>query len=248
VTEQTWQRLKTINGMVTTAELKTLGEHNPSLMPKAESPEPPSSTIPHHPVSQTPSMPTPPGPTPPRPSFQPSPELQADYAARKKAFFRRMLSRVPTRKFLRYRLGEPRPDLVDATTDKWGPKAYPISTKALHNRDVDYDGQPMPISPHLQAKRGSKRAPEPDVTFELPVSLDQLDAMVADNASKGKKGKGLDGRKRHGKRWVAGAVCEGCARADKSIWRSGPSGPRSCTCQVTCTMIFTDIYSVQLLW
>lgn len=227
VTDQTWQRLKTINGMVTTAELKTLSEHSPELMPKMDAPT--SSTSSPHPESQVPSVPTSAGPAPPRPPFQPSPELQADYAARKKAFFRKMLSRVPARKFLRYRLGESRPNLVDATTDKWGPKSYPISTKALSNRDVDYDGQPIPLSPTLQPKRGNKRAPEPDVTFELPVSLDQLDAMVADHASKGKKGKGLDGRKRHGKRWVAGAICEGCARTDKSIWRSGPGGPRTCT-------------------
>jgi len=115
---------------------------------------------------------------------------------------------------------------VEATNDKWGPRAYPISTKALYNRDGDYDGQPISLE-SVAPKRGNKRAVEPDVTFEIPVSLDQLDEMVAENALKGKKGKGMDGRKRTGKRWVAGTVCEGCGRGDKRVWRSGPGGPRT---------------------
>jgi hypothetical protein len=138
-----------------------------------------------------------------------------------------MLRRVPARKFLRYRLPEIRPDILDATADKWASRPYPISTKALYNREADDDGQPIPLSPILQPKRGNKRVVEPDVTFELPVSLDQLDEMVAENALKGKKGKGLDGRKRKMKRWVAGALCEGCGSTKKSIWRSGPGGSRT---------------------
>ena len=217
VTEHTWQRLKTINGMVTTAEMKSLSEHSPQLMPSTETP--PAVAGPSG--SQASSAP------PRLPSFQPSPELRFEYTARKKTFFRRMLVRVPTRKFLQYRLPDYRPDIVEATTDKWGPRAYPISTKALYNRDGEYDGQPITLSP-VAPKRGNKRVAEPDVTFELPVSLDQLDEMVAENALKGKKGKGMDGRKRTGKRWVAGTVCEGCGRGDKRVWRSGPGGTRTC--------------------
>jgi len=212
VTDQIWQRLKTINGMATTADMKSLGEHSPHLMPKVDTPPP--------------TIPTPANLPPRIPPFQPSPALRTEYATRKKTFFRSMLTRVPTRKFLRYRLPDYRPDLVEATTDKWGPRPYPISTKALYNRDGEYDGQPIQLSP-VTPKKGNKRAVEPDVTFELPVSLDQLDEMVAENALKGKKGKGMDGRKRTGKRWVAGTVCEGCGRGDKRVWRSGPGGPRT---------------------
>jgi hypothetical protein len=230
VTDQTWQRLKTINGMVTTAEMKALSEHLPDLMPKPEieSPIPtPAEGVPLHPGMASMAMPPPPpGPVPPRTLFQPSPELRKEYFARKKGFFRRMLSRVPTRKFLKYRLPEVRPDILDATADKWGPKSYPISTKAQFNRDVDYDDQPIPLSPIMQPKKG-KKALEPEVTFELPVSLDQLDEMVAENAAKGKKGKGMDGRKRTGKRWTPGTICEGCGDKNKRVWRSGPGGPRS---------------------
>jgi len=216
VTEHTWQRLKTINGMATTAEMKSLSEHSPHLMPATDTPPPPAGPS----GSQAASIP------PRLPSFQPTPELRYEYTARKKTFFRKMLARVPARKFLQYRLPDYRPDIVEATTDKWGPRPYPISTKAQYNRDGDYDGQPITLSP-VAPKRGNKRVAEPDVTFELPVSLDQLDEMVAENALKGKKGKGMDGRKRTGKRWVAGTVCEGCGRGDKRVWRSGPGGTRT---------------------
>ena len=40
----------------------------------------------------------------------------------------------------------------------------------------------------------------------------------------GKKLKGEDGRKRHGKRWVPGTICEGCGQAGKRVWRAGPGG------------------------
>lgn len=215
VTEHTWQRLKTINGMATNAEMKSLSEYSPQLMPSTETP--PAGGFPGSEASAIPPRLSP---------FLPSPELRFGYTARKKTFFRRMLARVPTRKFLQYRLPDYRADIVEATTDKWGPRAYPISTKALYNRDGDYDGQPITLSP-VAPKRGNKRVAEPDVTFELPVSLDQLDEMVAENALKGKKGKGMDGRKRTGKRWVAGTVCEGCGRGDKRVWRSGPGGTRT---------------------
>lgn len=227
VTDQTWQRLKTINGMATTAEMKSLGEHSPHLMPK-----------------EGPAVAAPLGQAPRIPPFQPSPELRLEYSARKKTFFRRMLTRVPARKFLRYRLPDYRPDLVEATSDKWGPRPYPISTKALYNRDGEYDGQPISLSP-VQPKRGNKRAVEPDVTFELPVSLDQLDEVVAENARKGKKGKGMDGRKRSGKRWIAGTVCEGCGKGDQRVWRSGPGGPRTCEFTVKECVVLMLMCSVQ---
>jgi hypothetical protein len=122
----------------------------------------------------------------------------------------------------------PRPDIIDATTDKWAPKPYHISTKALGNRENDYDDQVIPLASETQPKKGNKKALEPEVTFEMPVSLDQLDEMVAENALKGKRGKGEDGRKGKGRRWVPGTICQGCGLANKRVWRSGPGGKSTC--------------------
>lgn len=232
VTDQVWQRIKTISGMIATAEMKALGEHRPDLMPN---PVPAAGAIPA-PISVTPpvSSPTPSMPPPPstRMPFVPGPELREAYLSRKRNLFRHLLQRVPTRKFLRFRLSSPRPDIVDATNDKWGPRPYPISTKALYTRDEEYADEGVPLSPEpFVNKKGSRKAPEPEVTFEMPVSLDQLDEMVAENAMKGGKAKGVDGRKRHGKRWVPGTICEGCGEANKRVWRAGPGGKGTRECR-----------------
>lgn len=210
VSDHTWQRLKTINGMIVAAEMRAMAEQNPQLMP------PPGQAMPH---STGPQMP-PPGPI----AFQPSDTLRKEYSQRKRSLFRSLLARVPSRKFLRYRLETARPDIIDATTDKWAPRPYIISTKALGNRENDYEDQLPTYAPESPPKKGTKKALEPEVTFEMPVSLDQLDEMVAENALKGKKGKGEDGRKGKGRRWVPGTICQGCGLSNKRVWRSGPGG------------------------
>jgi hypothetical protein len=214
VSDHTWQRLKTINGMVTTAEMKALSEQSPHLMDKVDFHSEPNVTSP-----VVPTVPV---------QFQPTARLREEYTERKRNLFRRLLKRVPPRRFLRYRIETPRPDIIDATTDKWAPKPYHISTKALGNRENDYDDQVIPLASETQPKKGNKKALEPEVTFEMPVSLDQLDEMVAENALKGKRGKGEDGRKGKGRRWVPGTICQGCGLANKRVWRSGPGGKSTC--------------------
>lgn len=232
VSDQVWQRIKTISGMVATAEMKSLGEREPQLMVKPDNEAASATPPPENSAVATPALPVNPAP---RQAFQPTERLREAYQNRKRNLFRHLLGRVPPRKFLRFRLSSPRPDIVDATADRWGPRPYPISTKALYTREEEEDAEEavIPFSPEVRPKKGSKKDPEPTVTFEMPVSLDQLDEMVAENAMKGKKGHGLDGRKRHGKRWVPGTICEGCGEANKRVWRAGPGGKGTCECRYT---------------
>lgn len=233
VTDAVWQRIKTISGMIVTAEMKSLAEQEPSLMATSESSKPASEVksepLPSVGGSMTTNLPPPAVPAPSRPGFQPSPELKESYLERKRNWFRSLLERVPARKFLRFRLSSPRQDIIDATTDKWAPRPYPISTKALYAREEEENAEELLLlSPELQPKRGNKKLPEPTVTFEMPVSLDQLDERVAESTMSGKKLKGEDGRKRHGKRWVPGTICEGCGQSGKRVWRAGPGGKGTC--------------------
>lgn len=234
VSDAVWQRIKTISGMVSTAEMKSLGEQEPGLMstpeakdfvPLLRSDSSLPTAPPHNELAQ-PSVPH--FPPVARQPFQASVELRESYSLRKRNLFRHLLTRVPSRNFLRFRLSSPRPDIIEATTDKWAPRPYPISTKALYTREEEGSDELLLLSPELQPKKGSKKIPEPTVTFEMPISLDQLDERVAESAAKGKKLKGEDGRKRHGKRWVPGTVCEGCGDSGKRVWRAGPGGKGTC--------------------
>lgn len=198
------------------------------------------------PPSTSPATAVPPAPIPailvPRPSAPLHPlavpaardVLRATLVSRKTSHFTSLLSRVPPRSFLRFRTEAVDPTLVEATTDKWAPRPYPMSTKPLYTRSPppeDEEAVPVALSPERPVKR-KKNEVEETVTFEMPVSLDALDERVEVGArtvlgkKRGRGGKVPvdDGRKRYGKRWKAGTTCEGCGRSDVRVWRRGPNG------------------------
>ncbi|WVQ97383.1 hypothetical protein IAU59_004495 [Kwoniella sp. CBS 9459] len=133
--------------------------------------------------------------------------LRPLYLTRKKARFTSLLSRVPSRAFLRTRLPPPpSQDLVEATTDKWAPRPYPISTKPLYSVDPDGDGdegaanREIEFSPEPKNQRKRKaNEKEETVTFEMPVSLEALDERVEEGAKRGIGRRGRGGRMSFGR-------------------------------------------------
>ena len=169
--------------------------------------------------------------------------LAEAYQQQKRAYFRALLKRVPARSFLHYRLPERSADLVDASADRWAQRRYSISTKPLYLASPPPEDEIQWVMPEKPVK---KRGLEPEVEFEMPVSLDQLDERVAQGAKKavGKKvGKlkmprepkvkveGPETLGRYQKRGTPGKICEGCAGVGLKVWRRGPGGPgtRECT-------------------
>ncbi|WVR05973.1 hypothetical protein IAU60_003001 [Kwoniella sp. DSM 27419] len=174
--------------------------------------------------------------------------LRDVYMDRKKSYFSSLLSRVPARAFLRSRVSPPPPqELVEATTDKWAPRPYPISTKPLYMPYADDEGDeagPREIELSPEPKGKKRKAAEETVTFEMPVSLDSLDERVEEGAKRaiGRRGRGgrvsfararnsatamegaEEGRKKKGKRGTEKGTCEGCAREGIKVWRRGPGG------------------------
>ena len=165
------------------------------------------------------------------------PKSRETWGERRRARFRDLLRRVPSRKFLRMRVDVPPSDILEATSDRFALRPYPLSTKALYSASPPPDdalGVPITLSPELSASK--RKGPEPTITFEMPVSLDYLDERVEEGArgltkKAAKKGEALkadgtpDLRKRGLKRGVAGRLCEGCAREGLKVWRMGPGGP-----------------------
>ncbi|KAK8866013.1 hypothetical protein IAR55_001164 [Kwoniella newhampshirensis] len=161
--------------------------------------------------------------------------LRPAYLAKKKSLFSSLLTRVTARSFLTTRLPPPPPpELVEATTDKWAPRPYPISTKPLYTVEADEEGEEggavheIQLSPEPKGKK-KKAGEEGEVMFEMPVSLEALDERVEEGAKKGLGRKGARGTgaapvKRKTKRGVEKGICEGCARENIKVWRRGPTG------------------------
>ncbi|WVW82399.1 hypothetical protein I302_104406 [Kwoniella bestiolae CBS 10118] len=195
-------------------------------------------------------------PVPPTPSRGLSSKILASlrptYLARKISLFNALLQRVPGRSFLTRRLPPPPPDeIVEATSDKWAARPYPISTKPLYlpggedNQDEEGEmqGREIELSPPPNNKK--KKGEEEKITFELPVSYDLLDEQVERGVRrellnpKGRRGRrkslglgragggneeGLGEKKVREKRGVQNGVCEGCGRVGIKVWRRGPGG------------------------
>ena len=235
--DRIWRRMQYVTEEVERVEMITLGEAEPDLLDEGTkysaeiSIVPPSASAPN-PVSNIPTG-------PPNPSRSPMTRLPAllrsTFLQRKRSRFQSLLKRAPPRPFLRYRLPTVLPSLVEATSDRWVPRSYPLSTKPLYSTDGADLALPLPITAFADLEGSKKRRRneiEPEVTFEMPVSLDALDERVAEGAmremSKGKRGRGKgnadDGRKRSTKRIVPGRVCEGCAGHGLKVWRRGPGG------------------------
>ncbi|WVF70539.1 hypothetical protein IAT40_005330 [Kwoniella sp. CBS 6097] len=167
--------------------------------------------------------------------------LRPIYASRKKTRFTSLLSRVPARSFLRTRLRPPPPqDLVDATTDKWAPRPYPISTKPLYVVAPDGEGEDEAVNreiesspePKNQRKRKANEKEE-TVTFEMPVSLEALDERVEEGAKRGIGRRGRGGRMSFGRTAVTGvntAVTEGTGD-DGAKKKKGKRGTEKGTCE-----------------
>ncbi|CAD6572237.1 MAG: hypothetical protein TREMPRED_000482 [Tremellales sp. Tagirdzhanova-0007] len=83
-------------------------------------------------------------------------------------------------------------------------------------------------------KKKRRMEGEPEVTFELPVSLDALDERVAEGAMRGvtKRGRGRGGKadgspRKRVERGPPDRACEGCGRIGLKVWRQGPGGKRT---------------------
>ncbi|OCF55370.1 hypothetical protein L486_06853 [Kwoniella mangroviensis CBS 10435] len=179
--------------------------------------------------------------------------LRPTYNSKKRSLFTNLLRRVPTRSFLTTRLPPPPPqELVEATSDKWAARPYPITTKPLylpggedddgeeqeHGREIEFS--PPPAS----KKRKGAAGEEEKITFELPVSYDLLDErleqglkrdMLNPRNKRGRKSmnksatergeeEGKETKKRKNKRGTESGICEGCGREGIKVWRRGPGG------------------------
>ncbi|WRT64243.1 uncharacterized protein IL334_001174 [Kwoniella shivajii] len=223
------------------AALIDKGEVNQDGLPNGKSP---LSITPQLPVALTKS---------PRLSSKALASLKSVYLSRKTAHFTSLLKRVPPRSFLQTRVAPPRSsELVDATTDKWAPRPYPMSTKPLFvtNDDENDDGNEngddvrleIEFSPEPNnGKSNKKKGGDSKVTFEMPVSYDKLDEKieqgVLQNLNKRKytrsKKNDKDGdgnvevkekKKKKGKRGTQHGICEGCGKENIKVWRRGPTG------------------------
>ncbi|RXK40286.1 hypothetical protein M231_02400 [Tremella mesenterica] len=239
VDDKTWFKMKEIMEIVEEQELRAMLINEPEIIPSPSSLTLSSSHISND-VTQSLSMPS---AHPPSVSSNPFTEenltkLRSIYHQRRKVHFTNLVHRVPLRKFLRTRLSSPPPSVVEATTDKFAQRPYTLTTKPLHSNSPPPEDYTLglPVSPEMKTK---KKGQESNITFEMPVSLDYLDERVehgADGLLKkgwkkgqkveddGRKGWHADGRKKHGRRWVEGKVCEGCAGVGLRVWRTGPGG------------------------
>ena len=234
VDDRIWRRMKAIMAEVERSELKALAESEPASIRAPEAgrnaKDPvlldPSST------SASESMKHNVLPSPQTLTLEQVSQLRSIYFKRKCENFQRLLLRVPLRAFLSFRLPSVLPALAEASTDRWTLRPYPISTKPLYETDHT-DGAHAPsvsIHPDMSRKRRRKEE-EPEVTFEMPVSLDALDEKVAEGArrSVSKRGRGrgrgvLDAGKRKPRKSALGRICQGCGREDVKVWRRGPGG------------------------
>jgi hypothetical protein len=218
---------------VETTEMQALGVAQPDVMEDISPPDP----------SPIPQMVKP---------FDPAlhPRLRKAYRDYRKRRFEKLLRRVPSRAFPTFRLPAMRSDLKDAMTDRWLPRPYPMSTRPLYLTSPPPEGVEEPIGVEVQPKKRKRGEVEEEVMFEMPVSLEMLDERVEAGAKKavnrrvGKlrldKGSrrssgasegdgGLAGlSKKHGKRYIPGAICEGCAGVGLKVWRRGPGGKGTC--------------------
>jgi hypothetical protein len=161
-----------------------------------------------------------------------------EYRALRKERFTALLKRVPPRRFLQTRTHAIDPAITDAMTDKYALRPYRMSNTA-HTDDIE-----KPPSPPRKRK-----ALEPEVTFEMPVSFDELDELVEEGAhlvgsKRGRGGAKARGRARGNGRKVdgrstrvfvtpcrVGFPCEGCGTMGTSknkVWRRGPGGRGTC--------------------
>ncbi|WVQ62102.1 uncharacterized protein L199_000240 [Kwoniella botswanensis] len=179
--------------------------------------------------------------------------LRPMYNSRKTSLFTNLLQRVPTRSFLTTRLPPPPPqELVEATSDKWAPRPYPITTKPLYlpgGEDDDGEeqeyGREIEFSPPpANKKRKGAAGEEEKITFELPVSYELLDERLEQglkrdmlnprnkrgrksmnkSATEGGEGEGKETKKSKKKRGTESGICEGCGKEGIKVWRRGPGG------------------------
>lgn len=247
VDDRVWRRIKSISEEVQRVEMIALGIAEPQLL-ALEPPERlgPDAQQPVRPLSQdeNPRL---------------TPLVRSTYLQRKRSHITSLLQRAPSRPFLRYRLPTPLSALIEATTDKWGPRRYPISTKPLYTTDDTDLSRPLPTPSSPERPRKKRRKEDkPEVTFEMPVSLDALDERVAEGAMRGttkrERGRGApkagEGKRKAGARAVAGRVCEGCAGVGLKVWRRGPGGKGTCELLVSRRITKAHRYgaSVLSLW
>ncbi|ORY33713.1 hypothetical protein BCR39DRAFT_518739 [Naematelia encephala] len=220
VEDRVWWRMKSVMNAVDFWEQRHLADDEPDLQSDVPGPTPDPQTTSVPPVLR----------------FDPSKHarLREVLGERKRRRFEALVSRVPPRRFLRTRLPDVPKDIIDASTDRWAPRPYPISTKPLYTRSPPPEDEEVPVrlpSPDMSKKRKRGEAEE-EVMFEMPVSLDQLDERVEEGAMRGMPGRKRGGAvKKVNKRGEAGRTCEGCARNDVKVWRRGPGG-RGTLCQV----------------
>lgn len=216
-----WRRMRSVMFQIDAAEQRNLADLQPELL------EPPPATI----SGTDPALTR-------KPIFDPAnhPRLRDAYSSRRKAYFQDMLGRVPNRSFPRYRLPSVRSDLADVGVERWALRPYPISTKPLYHASPPPEGEDYEQMEELAVPAKKKRNQvEEKVTFEMPVSLDQLDERVEAGAKRSVKARGSGGRgrtkkpedpnkKRYGARALPGRICEGCAQKGLRVWRRGPGG------------------------
>ncbi|KAK4686268.1 hypothetical protein P7C73_g3863, partial [Tremellales sp. Uapishka_1] len=192
VSDRTWYKIRTVMELIDREELKVLAEEEKESL-----------------------LPAPDGEAKDK-LMQTIARLREMLAQRKKETFKHLASimgqtAVPPRKFLRYRVEDAPSDIQEATADRFAPRPYVLSTK--------YQSAPSPPPEDLAPQPKKRRVEEPTVTFEMPMSFDELDQNVEKSAL-GKVAK----TKRVGKRGRDGRTCEGCAGTMLKVWRRGPGG------------------------
>ena len=235
IDDRAWRRIKHVLDEVERTEMVTLGVTRSASI-RAESATP--IEVPSDPnnsdLSKSAALQTAPVPlfsAPFKPGFHP----RSIYTQRKRSYFKNLLLRNPRRRFLRQRLPSPLLSLIEATSDRWAARPYPISTKALYTTDGGYAVPTLPVPNSPEPLKKKRRVEgEPEVTFELPVSLDALDERVAEGAMRGltKRGRGRGGRtdstkRKYAERAPLDRACEGCGRVGRKLWRPGPGGKRT---------------------
>ena len=172
---------------------------------------------------------------PPHIRFRPA------YLARKRARFSRLLSRVPPRAFLHPRTSHVSSALVEATSDRFAPRFYPISTKPLYLADEEGglpETAPIRETP-IKRRRGEL---EPTVAFEMPVDLGALDERVEEGAKfalnrrRGRPprlGQVKKEKRQKVPRAKLDVPCEGCGKLGLKVWRRGPGGHATCELSLT---------------
>jgi len=246
VDDAAWNKMRWVMDHIDGVEMKALGVARPDLLetsvtgPATAETAAPAAANAANAANVAPAG-TPTRPPIPKP-FDPSlhPRLRKAYDEYRQHRIERLLQRVPSRTFPKFRLPGPRTDIKDAMADRWAPRKYPMSTRPLYLTSPPPEGaeyEEEEVVPQPKRKRGQA---EEEVMFEMPVSLDMLDERVEAGAKKsvnrrvgklklGKNKPQGEGRvKNVGKRSKPGMVCEGCARTDQKVWRKGPGGKGTC--------------------